>query len=438
MRVAVIGLGYVGTTTAACLSADGHEVVGVDVNPLKAAMIARGESPIIEDGINERLASSVEAGRLRATESATDAVAETDISLICVGTPSRTNGSLDLTHLLEATRTVGAALAGCEHYHVVAVRSTMLPGTLEESVIPVLEEASGLRAGADFGVAVNPEFLREGDAVRDFNDPPFTLIGEFDERSGAAVAALYENVEAPLVRTAVRVAEGVKYASNIFHALKISFANEMGVLLQSLGVDPYPVLDIFKMDTRLNISTAYLRPGFAFGGSCLPKDLRAALHAAKANDLDLPVLGAILPGNEAHLQRGIEMIVSTGRKKVGILGFSFKAGTDDLRESPLVVLVEALLGKGFDLKIYDRHVSLARLVGANKEYIETTVPHIASLMSDDIDEVIDHAEVVVIGNADPGFSDIPARLGTETAVIDLVRVGDDVEDFGPGYRGISW
>jgi len=438
MRVAVIGLGYVGTTTAACLAADGHEVVGVDVNSLKAEMIGRGESPIIEDGITERLSEAVAAGRLRATGSAAEAIAETDISLICVGTPSRANGSLDLEHLLAATRTVGEALADADHYHVVAVRSTMLPGTLEEQVIPVLERASGKPAGAEFGVAVNPEFLREGDAVRDFTNPPFTLIGQYDERSGETVAGLYERVEAPLVRTGIRVAEGVKYASNIFHALKISFANEMGVLLQSLGVDPYPVLDIFKMDTRLNISAAYLRPGFAFGGSCLPKDLRAALHAAKSNDLDLPVLGSILPGNEAHLRRGVEMIVETGKKKVGILGFSFKAGTDDLRESPLVALVEALLGKGFDLRIYDRHVSLARLVGANKEYIETAIPHIASLMSDDIDVVVDHAEVVVIGNADPDFSDIPAQLGADTAVIDLVRVGEDVDRFGPGYRGISW
>ncbi|MBU1865167.1 MAG: nucleotide sugar dehydrogenase [Actinobacteria bacterium] len=438
MRVAVIGLGYVGTTTAACLAAAGHQIVGVDVNPLKAEMIGRGESPIIEEGITERLSEAVAAGRLRATGSAADAVAVTEISLICVGTPSRANGSLDLEHLLAATRTVGEALAVVEHYHVVAVRSTMLPGTLEEQVVPVLEEASGKRAGPDFGVAVNPEFLREGDAVRDFTNPPFTLIGEFDERSGETLAGLYRKIEAPLVRTEVRVAEGVKYASNIFHALKISFANEMGVLLRSLGVDPYSVLDIFKMDTRLNISGAYLRPGFAFGGSCLPKDLRAALHAAKSHDLDLPVLGSILPGNEAHLRRGVEMIVETGKKKVGILGFSFKAGTDDLRESPMVMLVEALLGKGFDLKIYDRDVSLARLVGANKEYIETAIPHIASLMSDEIDEVIGGAEGVVIGTADPDFAAIPARLGSEIVVVDLIRVGEDPSSFGPGYRGISW
>jgi GDP-mannose 6-dehydrogenase len=438
MRVAVIGLGYVGTTTSACLAADGHEVMGVDVNPLKVEMVARGESPIIESGITERLTDAAATGRLTATGSAREAVAATDVSLICVGTPSRPNGSLDLAHLLAATGTVGEALSDCDHYHVVAVRSTVLPGTLEEQIIPVLERSSGKRAGPDFGVAVNPEFLREGDAVKDFTDPPFTLIGEFDERSGETLAGLYESIESPMVRTEVRVAEAVKYASNIFHALKISFANEMGVLLKSLGVDPFPVLDIFKMDTRLNISTAYLRPGFAFGGSCLPKDLRAALYAAKDHDLDLPVLGSILPGNEAHLRRGIDLVAQTGKKKVGILGFSFKAGTDDLRESPLVVLVEALLGKGFDLKIYDRHVSMARLVGANKEYIEKTVPHIASLMCDDIGEVMEHAEVVVIGNADPDFAGIVAGRGAEMVVIDLVRMGNDLDGFGPGYRGISW
>ncbi|MCB2224300.1 MAG: nucleotide sugar dehydrogenase [Actinobacteria bacterium] len=437
MRIAVIGLGYVGTTTAACLAAQGHEVAGVDVNPRKVEMVARGESPIIEDGIAERLSAAATAGRLTATTSAAGAIAVSDVSLICVGTPSRPNGSLDLDHLLQAAREVGEALAACGHYHVVAVRSTMLPGTLETEVVPVLEQASGKPAGEDFGVAVNPEFLREGDAVRDFTDPPFTLIGEGDPRAGETVAAVYEGIGAPLVRTGVRVAEAVKYASNIFHALKISFANEMGVLLQSLGVDPHAVLDVFKMDTRLNISDAYLRPGFAFGGSCLPKDLRAALHAARRNDVDLPVLGAILPGNDAHLQRGVGMVVATGKKKVGVLGFSFKAGTDDLRESPLVALVEALLGKGFDLKIYDRHVSLARLVGANKEYIEHAVPHIASLMSDDLDEVLDHAEVVVIGNADPDFAAVPARLGAGVVVIDLVRIGG-AEALGDRYRGIAW
>ena len=438
MRVSVIGLGYVGTTTAACLAARGHTVVGVDVNPVKAEKVARGESPVIEQGLGERLGAALAAGRLIATTSADRVAQDTDVSLVCVGTPSRRNGSLDLDHLVRATESVGRSLAAAGRYHVVAVRSTVLPGTIDGVIVPVLEGSSGKRAGADFGVCVNPEFLREGEAVRDFESPPFTLIGEADSRAGDVVAALYEGVSAPLIRTDVRVAESVKYVSNAFHALKISFANEVGVLLQSLGVDPFPVLDIFKRDTRLNISGAYLRPGYAFGGSCLPKDLRAALHAARANDQRLPVLEAILPGNEAHLQRGIDLVVATGRRRVGVLGLSFKPGTDDLRESPLVRMVEALLGKGLELRIYDRHVSLARLEGANKEYIETVIPHIATLLSGDLDEVLDHAEVVVVGRADPEFAGLPERLRPGQVLIDLVRIGEDTGALGERYRGLCW
>jgi GDP-mannose 6-dehydrogenase len=438
MRVAVIGLGYVGTTTAACLAARGHEILGVDVNAVKAEMIGRGESPVIEDGIAERLTAAVGQGRLRATTSAARVAAETDVSLVCVGTPSRPNGSLDLDHLVHAVETVGRSLGGSDRYHVVAIRSTMLPGTVDGILIPALERTSGRRAGHDFGVCANPEFLREGDAVRDFEDPPFTLIGEIDSRSGSVLEGVYEGLGAPVIRTDVGVAEAVKYVSNAYHALKISFANEVGLLLKVMGVDPFAVLDIFKQDRRLNISDAYLRPGYAFGGSCLPKDLRATLYAAKTNDLDLPVLSAVLPGNEAHVRRGIDAVVRTGRRKVGVLGFSFKAGTDDLRESPLVALVEALLGKGYDLEIYDRHVSLARLVGANKEYIESVIPHIATLMNDDLDAVLDHAEVVVIGNADPSFASVAERLRDDQVVVDLVGTARGRGELGDRYEGIAW
>jgi GDP-mannose 6-dehydrogenase len=436
--VAVIGLGYVGTTTAACLAGRGHEVLGVDVNPRKAEMIGRGESPVIEDGIPERLTEAVRQGRIRATTSAAEVAAETDVSLVCVGTPSRPNGSLDFDHLVHAVETVGESIAGVDRYHVVAIRSTVLPGTVEEVLIPALERTSHKRAGEGFGVCVNPEFLREGDAVRDFEDPPLTLIGEIDARSGAVLADVYEGLDAPLIRTEPRVAEAVKYVSNAFHALKISFANEIGILLKALGVDPFAAFDIFKQDRRLNISDAYLRPGFAFGGSCLPKDLRATLYAAKVNDVDLPVLGAVLPGNEAHLRRGVEAVARAGKKKVAVLGFSFKAGTDDLRESPLVALVEALLGKGYDLQIYDRHVSLARLVGANKEYIETVIPHIATLMRDDLDAVLEHAEVVVIGNGDPAFAAVPEILRDDQFLVDLVGVPGGAEHLGGRYEGIAW
>lgn len=438
MRVAIFGLGYVGCTSAACLAGRGVHVIGVDVNPLKVEMVSRGESPIIEGGIPERLAAAVGEGRLRVTGSAEDAIQESDVSLVCVGTPSKDNGSLDLGHLEKAVESLGEALRTVDHYHVVAVRSTVLPGTIEGDLIPLVEATSGKRAGRSFGVCSNPEFLREGEAVEDFENPPFTLIGELDPRSGETVAELYRGLKAPLIRTGIRVAEGVKYASNCYHALKIGFANEMGVLFKSLGVDPFAVLDVFTRDTRLNISAAYLRPGFAFGGSCLPKDLRALLYAAKRHDLDLPLLGAVLPGNETHFRRGLDLVLKTGRKKVGILGFSFKAGTDDLRESPLVGLVEALLGKGFSLKIYDRHVSLAKLFGANREYIENVIPHISTLMCPDLDEVLKHSEVVVIGNRDPEFRQIPEQLREEQVLIDLVRIRDDVNGLGPSYQGISW
>jgi len=436
MRVAIFGLGYVGCTSAACLAHAGHRVVGVDVNPLKVEMVGRGDSPIVEHGIPERLAAAVAAGRLSATTGVTAAVARSEVSLVCVGTPSRANGSLDLGHLEHAVATIGAALRTAPHRHVVAVRSTVLPGTVESVLLPLLEETSGKRAGRDFGLCVNPEFLREGEAIRDFEDPPYTLIGEWDEASGAAVAGLYQHLDAPVHRVAIRVAEGVKYASNCFHALKICFANEIGTFFKSRGVDPFAVLEIFKQDDRLNISAAYLRPGYAFGGSCLPKDLRALLYAAKLEDLTLPLMESILPSNEVHHRRGLAMILATGRKRIGVLGFSFKAGTDDLRESPMVGLIEALLGKGCSLMIYDRHVHTARLVGANREYIEKTIPHVSSLMSESLDEVLAHAEVVVVGNRDPAFAAVPARLRPDQQLIDLVRLRPD--GAGPQEKGICW
>ena len=436
MRVAIFGLGYVGCTSAACLAHAGHRVIGVDVNPLKVEMVGRGEAPIIEHGSPDRLAAAVAAGRLAATTSAAAAVAASDLSLICVGTPSRANGSLDLGHLEHAVATIGAALRTSRHHHVVAVRSTVLPGTLETVILPLLEQTAAKRAGTDFGLAVNPEFLREGEAIRDFENPPFTLIGELDPPSGAAVADLYQHLEAPIHRVGLRVAEGVKYASNCFHALKICFANEIGTFCKSRGVDPFEVFEIFKQDDRLNISPAYLRPGYAFGGSCLPKDLRALLHAAKTDDLRLPLLEAVLPSNEVHHGRGLAMILKTGRKRIGILGFSFKAGTDDLRESPLVGLIEALLGKGCALRIYDRHVHTARLFGANREYIEKAIPHVSSLMCQSLDEVLEHAEVVVVGNRDPEFATVPDRLRPGQQLIDLVRVRP--EGAGAQGEGICW
>lgn len=436
MRVSIFGLGYVGCTSAACLASSRLRVIGVDVNPLKVEMVGRGDSPIVEHGIPERLAAAVAAGHLSATTRAEDAVAASDVSLVCVGTPSRANGSLDLGHLEHAVASIGAALRTTEHYHVVAVRSTVLPGTIEAVILPLLEQTSGKSAGRDFGLCVNPEFLREGEAIRDFEDPPYTLIGELDRASGEAVAGLYAELAAPVLRVGIRVAEGVKYASNCYHALKICFANELGTFFKSRGVDPFEVLEIFKRDDRLNISAAYLRPGYAFGGSCLPKDLRALLYAAKGEDLHLPLLESILPSNEIHHRRGLTMILDTGKKRIGILGFSFKAGTDDLRESPLVGLIEALLGKGHSLMIYDRHVQTARLVGANREYIEKAIPHVSGLMCQSLDQVLDHAEVVVVGNRDPEFATVPDRLRPDQQLIDLVRLRRD--GAGPRGEGICW
>ncbi len=439
MRIAIFGLGYVGCVSAACFAKAGHQIIGVDVNALKVEMINRGQSPIIEKDVDRLIAEAVKAGRLRATTDASEAVGESDVSLVCVGTPSDDNGGLSPRYIRSAARDIGRALKNHQAYHVVAVRSTVLPGTLETEVIPELENASGKRMGQGLGVCSNPEFLREGSAVSDFYDPPLTLIGEWDDRSGNVLAALYDHLKAPLVRTGVRTAEMIKYVSNAFHALKISFANEIGNFCQKVGVeDSHEVMRVFCMDTKLNISTAYLKPGYAFGGSCLPKDLRALLHRARHEDLELPVLQAILHSNERQARRGVDMVIKTGKKRVGILGLSFKAGTDDLRESPMVYLVETLLGKGYDIKIYDENVSLARLMGANKEYIERVIPHISSLMSTSLEEVVEHAEVLVIGNRGKTFSEVIARSFNGRRIIDLVRITPDLGSTGEGYAGISW
>jgi GDP-mannose 6-dehydrogenase len=438
MRIAIFGLGYVGCVSAACLASQGHQVIGVDVNPLKVEMINAGQSPIIEAGVDQLIGQAVAAGNLWATPDAGEAIAKADLSLVCVGTPSNENGSLDLRYVRRVADEIGQALAGQTHYHVVAVRSTVLPGTVANEVIPLLEEASGRRAGEDFGVCSNPEFLREGSAVADFYQPPITLIGQWDERSGDRVAAIYQNIEAPIIRTDLPTAETIKYVSNAFHALKITFANEIGNFCKKVGVDSHEVMRIFCMDTKLNISPAYLKPGYAFGGSCLPKDLRALLHRARQEDLELPVLQAIPRSNELQARLGVEAVLRTGKKRVGILGLSFKAGTDDLRESPMVYLAETLLGKGYNLKIYDENVSLARLTGANKQYIEKVIPHISSLLCPSLDEVLAASEVLVIGNRLSAITDRLNGANQDHIIIDLVRISDILEGKVGDYRGICW
>lgn len=438
MNIAVFGLGYVGCISAASLAIQGHKVYGVDVSNTKVSLINQGKSPIIENHLDELIAEVVSNGRLIATTDAMEAVSNADVSLICVGTPSQRNGNLDLTYVEAVSEDIGRALSGRDDYHVVAVRSTMLPGSVESTVIPALERASGKRVGGDFGLCINPEFLREGTAVADYNNPPFTLIGAYDERSAELVSQIYAPLNAPIHVVEIRAAEMVKYTSNAFHALKVGFANEIGLLCKEMGIDSHTVMDIFVRDTELNISPKYLMPGFAFGGSCLPKDLRAIVYRAKMLDLALPVMNAILPSNEHQLEYGFNLIEETGKKRIGILGLSFKAGTDDLRESPVVSLVEKLIGKGYDLRIYDKNVSMARIVGANKRYIEQVIPHISSLLTSDIDDLVDSAEVLVIGNNAPEFHQVLSQVRPDQQIIDLVRLSREIEHLNGNYQGICW
>jgi GDP-mannose 6-dehydrogenase len=438
MKVSVFGLGYVGSVSAAALAADGHDVIGVDVNADKVEQVNRRISPIVEPGLTELLDEAVSKGRLRATTETADAVRGSDVSLLCVGTPSRRNGSLDLTYLARVCEQIGAELRDKPGYHVVVVRSTVLPGTTHDLVIPALERESRKTYGEGFGVSVNPEFLREGTALKDFRKPPLTLVGHNHAADASGTIALYQGVDAPIVSTSIRVAEMIKYTSNVWHALKVCFANEIGNLCKRLDVDSHDVMDIFCRDDKLNLSPYYLKPGFAFGGSCLPKDVRALQYRAKELDLDLPVIQSILPSNNLQIQRAFDEVMDTGKKKIGLLGFSFKAGTDDLRESPLVSLAEALLGKGLKLKIYDRNVLLARLVGSNKTYIEQQIPHLSSLLCRTVEEVIEGAEVIVVGNQSAEFAEGLSRCRADQIVIDLVRLPMDGSQLKAEYRGICW
>ncbi|HML96712.1 MAG TPA: UDP-glucose/GDP-mannose dehydrogenase family protein [Thermodesulfobacteriota bacterium] len=437
MRISIMGLGYVGTVSAGCLAADGHSVIGVDPNSTKTDLINRGISPIVEKDIGDIIRDQVGRGNLRATTNIAEAVENTDISLICVGTPSQLNGSLDLRFVRNVCEQIGTALERKEAYHVVAARSTMLPGAMREIVIPTLEQYSGKVAGRDFGVCNNPEFLREGSAVADYRNPPKTVIGEVDTHSGDILAELYTQMTAPLIRTDVETAEMVKYTDNVWHALKVAFANEIGNLCKEIGIDSHRVMDIFCLDTKLNLSPYYLKPGFAFGGSCLPKDLRALTYKARVLDLEVPVLSAILESNEQQIERGLKMVTDKGNRRIGVLGFSFKAGTDDLRESPMVELIERLIGKGYDLRLYDKNVNVAALTGANRDYILNHIPHISRLMVDSTEEVLLHAETIVIGNGAPEFRKVMEQRRPGQVVVDLVRVGDARSEKDT-YDGICW
>ena len=416
LRVSVFGLGYVGCVSAACLARVGHEVWGVDVSDQKVEMVNRAQSPIVEPGLGDLLVDVIGNGRLRATTSCAEAVAATDLALVCVGTPSRPNGQLDTDALVRVAEEIGRALKAAPKPFTVVVRSTVLPGTIEESVAPALIAAAG-EAGGKVTIAVNPEFMREGTSLKDFAEPPITLVGTTNPATAALLEQLYAGVRAPFVRTKIRTAEMAKYVSNTYHALKVCFANEIGDACAALGADTQEVIDVFLRDHKLNVSAAYLRPGFAFGGSCLPKDVRALVWAARSRDVQTPLLSSIMPSNDGQIRSAIDAVLRTKKRRIGVVGLSFKPGTDDLRESPIVTLVEALIGKGCDVRILDRNVSIARLVGANRRYIEAEIPHIASLLCEDVGVLVRHAEVLIIG----GSSD-DAAMALEAAPADVTRI----------------
>jgi len=437
MKISIFGMGYVGAVSAGCLAQDGHTVIGVDPYQPKVDLINQGQTPVIEKDIGEIISKAASDGLLSATQDVREAVFGSDISLICVGTPSQLNGSLDLKYVRKVCEEIGQALKEKSDFHVVVARSTMLPGTMRTLVIPILEEYSGKKAGTDFGVCNNPEFLRESTAVYDYYNPPKTVIGETDSKAGEMLASLYAEMDAPMVRTSVETAELVKYTDNVWHALKVGFANEIGNIAKSVGIDGHEVMEIFCKDTKLNLSPYYMKPGFAFGGSCLPKDVRALTYKARSMDINTPILNSIIPSNENQIAKGLSMITEKGNKKVGILGFSFKAGTDDLRESPLVEVIERLLGKGYDIRLYDKNVKIASLVGANKDYILNAIPHISKLMVDNIDDVLAHAETIVIGNGSEEFLTVLDKLKSGQVIVDLVRISDS-RSKQDVYDGICW
>lgn len=437
--IGVYGLGYVGCVSAVCLASLGHRVTGVDVSDDKVNLLRAGRSPVIEAGIGDMTAQVVESGALTVTTATRDVVIDTDFSLVCVGTPSTDSGALSTAFLEQVTAVIGSALRDTERWHVVAYRSTMLPGTCETVLIPMLERLSGKRAGIDFGVCVNPEYLREGTSVADFFDPPKTVVGAGDQRTAADMRMLYADIPGDVMVVPTKVAEMSKYVDNSFHALKVGFANEIGSICASVHLDSHEVMRLFLADTKLNIGPSYLQPGFAFGGSCLPKDVRALTHMARRNDVDIPLLGNLLLSNESHLRRALNIIIADGRRRIGVFGLAFKPGTDDLRESPMVELVERLIGKGFTVRIYDPNVALSKLIGANRAYINERLPHIGELLTDDAGEVAAHGQILVVGSRSPEVVAAVVHRSSDQLIVDLVRLPDAPQlQGGDNYRGIAW
>jgi GDP-mannose 6-dehydrogenase len=437
MDIAIVGLGYVGAATAACLARLGRSVIGVDSDPVKTEAVAHGRSPVAEPGLDELLSEGVQAGKVRVAEIGA-AVAEADVIMIAVGTPSASSGALDLSAVMRVSEQIGEALPGDGRFRTVVVRSTVLPGTTEERIGPCLESGSGMRAGVDFGLAMNPEFLREGSSIRDFGDAARTVIGTNDARSAEQAAAVYDGLSIPIERMSIRTAEMVKYTDNAFHAMKIAFANEIASVAHRLGVDGREAMRVLTTDQRLNISSAYLRPGYSFGGSCLPKDLRALTDLARKADLDLPLLNAALQSNAAHFERGVRLVEEAGSRKVALLGLSFKNGTDDLRESPAVALAERLIGRGYRLAIYDPDVQLDRLLGANRAFIEKHLPHLVELLRASLAEALSGAETVVVAKHWPDLDDLGAALGERQTVVDLIGLPGLESSAANRYAGIGW
>jgi GDP-mannose 6-dehydrogenase len=438
MKISIFGLGYVGAVSLACLARDGHQVVGVDIDPAKLELIRAGRTPVVEEGMVELMAEVVASGRVTVGSDTHEAVLSTDLSLVCVGTPSAPNGSQDQTALVRLASEVGAALAKKTAPHVVVFRSTSVPGTVDNVLVPLIEKASGRNVGEDFHVAFQPEFLREGSSIRDYDRPPFTIIGSASAIAIAKLRELFGHLPCEFHETSVRAAEMVKYCCNNFHALKITFANETARLCDALDVDPFEVMELLCKDTQLNISKAYLRPGYAFGGSCLPKELRATLHLAKQRDVEVPMLGAILASNRVHIEKAVDKVLATGQRRIGFIGLSFKTGTDDLRESAMVALAEQLIGKGMSLLVYDPEVHLSRLLGANRRFIEQHVPHIGSLIRPTLHEVVTHSDVLVVGLADDAvLEQVRAAVRRDQLIIDLVNI-PGAREWPCAIDGLCW
>jgi len=436
--ISVFGLGYVGAVSLACLARDGHAMIGVDIDSNKLELLRRGQAPIVEAGIQELTRAVMDSGAVRVTDSVREAILATDLSFVCVGTPATANGNQDLTAITRIAEQIGAVLPEKSSRHVIVIRSTVKPGTVEEVIQPALERASGLKCGRDFSLCFQPEFLREGTSIHDYDHPPLTIVGSDDPYAVSVLRSVFGHLPCEFVHTSVRTAEMVKYACNAFHAVKVTFANEIGRISQSLGVDPHDVMRLVCMDRQLNISPAYLRPGFAFGGSCLPKDLKALLYAAKTRDVELPMLASVLPSNAAHIEHAIDAVLSSGKRSVAMVGLSFKSGTDDLRESPFVIMAERFIGKGLKLCIYDPEVNISRLIGANRRFIEESIPHIASLMTTDLEALIREAEVLVVAMKSPEvLAALETHLRPDQLLLDIA-VLPNREAYRARYLGMCW